>query len=386
MASSTLSTHSSPLQAQDARFRNLYLHPPDFRHLSRCDADFAAVYADFASIFNFMDPFFHFTWIGVDFVNTRVKGRQLDFCDPKAVMQLTKTLLKLDFGIDFQLPKDRLCPPVANRHNYILWLKRLLDSSSYQLPGQSLTGLDIDIDSESLQWARANVERNGLANRIQLVARQRHQPLIPLEELGIASIDWVMTNPPFYKSQHDMLESAKSKSRPPLTACTGSLDEMVTEGGELGFVVRILQESLQLRERVQWYTCMLGFLSSVASLVNQLKEAGILNYAVTELVQGNKTRRWAVGWSFGPMRPAQHVARGTKAASTKMSLLPAPTEADVLEMDICSSIGAFAQKLEGAIGSLELISWEWNHEALQGTGRAADRYAFSASESRYKSL
>ncbi|PHH60290.1 hypothetical protein CDD81_1880 [Ophiocordyceps australis] len=381
MSSSACSTDSSSLQAQDVRFRKLYAHAPDFEHLSRCDADFAAV----------------------------VKGRQLDFCDPKAIMQLTKTLLKLDFGIDCQLPKDRLCPPVANRHNYILWLKDLLDSSSYQLPGQSLTGLDIgtgasciypllgcvqrpwsfiatDIDNESLQWARANVERNGLSNRIRLVARQPHQALIPLDELGIASIDWVMTNPPFYESQQDMLESAKSKSRPPLTACTGSLGEMVTEGGELGFVARILKESLQLQERVQWYTCMLGFLSSVASLVDRLKEAGISNYAVTEFIQGNKTRRWAVGWSLGPMRPAHHVARGTKAASTKMSLLPAPTEADVLDMDICSSIGAFAQTLEGAIGALELLSWEWNQQTLQGTGRAADRSAFSASESRCTSL
>lgn len=27
-------------------------------------------------------------------------------------MQLTKTLLKLDFALNFELPEDRLCPPV----------------------------------------------------------------------------------------------------------------------------------------------------------------------------------------------------------------------------------------------------------------------------------
>lgn len=32
---------------------------------------------------------------------------------------------------------------VPNRHNYILWLKDLLDTSSYNEPGQKLTGLDI---------------------------------------------------------------------------------------------------------------------------------------------------------------------------------------------------------------------------------------------------
>jgi hypothetical protein len=37
---------------------------------------------------------------------------QLDFSDPAATMQLTKTLLALDFGLKLDLPDDRLCPPV----------------------------------------------------------------------------------------------------------------------------------------------------------------------------------------------------------------------------------------------------------------------------------
>lgn len=32
---------------------------------------------------------------------------------------------------------------VANRHNYILWLKSLMDSSTYDDVSQKLTGLDI---------------------------------------------------------------------------------------------------------------------------------------------------------------------------------------------------------------------------------------------------
>jgi hypothetical protein len=37
---------------------------------------------------------------------------QLDFSDPAATMQLTKTLLAADFGLELTLPEDRLCPPV----------------------------------------------------------------------------------------------------------------------------------------------------------------------------------------------------------------------------------------------------------------------------------
>ncbi|KND91575.1 putative methyltransferase-like protein C27D7.08c [Tolypocladium ophioglossoides CBS 100239] len=354
------------LEARDRRFRDLYSKPPDFKDLGRRDPDFAAV----------------------------TKGRELDFCDPRSVVQLTKTLLKLDFGLQIALPDDRLCPPVTNRHNYILWLKRLLDTSSYSAPGQQLVGLDIgtgasciypllgcaqrpwsfiatDIDAASLKWARRNVESNGLAHRINVVSRKPDDALIPLDDLGLDAIDFTMANPPFYKSEAELLQSAKQKSRPPFTACTGSKSEMVTEGGEVGFVNRILEESLLLRDRVQWYTSMVGFLSSVTHLVGTLREHGISNFAVTEFLQGNKTRRWAVGWSFGPMRPAQDVARGTKAAQSK-NILPAATEL-ATAVPMPKSIGEFVDRLGGAIGALDLISWDWDREALEGTGRAPDK-------------
>lgn len=37
----------------------------------------------------------------------------LDFHDPQAVKQLTKSLLKRDFDLIIDLPEDRLCPPVS---------------------------------------------------------------------------------------------------------------------------------------------------------------------------------------------------------------------------------------------------------------------------------
>jgi 23S rRNA A1618 N6-methylase RlmF len=37
---------------------------------------------------------------------------QLNFKDPKAQIQLTKSTLRRDFGLKIKLPEDRLCPPV----------------------------------------------------------------------------------------------------------------------------------------------------------------------------------------------------------------------------------------------------------------------------------
>lgn len=80
---------------------------------------------------------------------------------------------------------------------------------------------------------------------------------------------------------------------------------MVTTGGEVAFVSRMVDESLRLREQVKWYTTMLGKLSSVSTIVEKLMlEHGNHNVAVTEFVQGSKTRRWAVAWSWGDLRPA----------------------------------------------------------------------------------
>ena len=80
---------------------------------------------------------------------------------------------------------------------------------------------------------------------------------------------------------------------------------MVVPGGEVAFVSRMIDESVVLKEQVQWYTSMLGKASSIIEVVGRLKTVGAHNWAVTEFVQGQKTRRWAVGWSWGDMRPRQ---------------------------------------------------------------------------------
>ncbi len=86
-------------------------------------------------------------------------------------------------------------------------------------------------------------------------------------------------------------------------ACTGAEVEMITPGGEVAFVQRMIDESVVLKEEVQWYTSMLGKYDSVATIIERLKEIGIKNWAVTEFVQGTKTRRWAVAWSWRDLRP-----------------------------------------------------------------------------------
>lgn len=80
---------------------------------------------------------------------------------------------------------------------------------------------------------------------------------------------------------------------------------MVTDGGEVAFVQRMVVESCQLTTDCQWYTSMLGKLSSVHTVLDTLKAAAVRNWAVKEFVQGTKTRRWAIAWSFQSARPTK---------------------------------------------------------------------------------
>ena len=49
-------------------------------------------------------------------------------------------LLKRDFGIDFTMPINHLCPPVPQRLNYIHWVADLLESPYYNT---NIIGLDM---------------------------------------------------------------------------------------------------------------------------------------------------------------------------------------------------------------------------------------------------
>lgn len=173
-----------------------------------------------------------------------------------------------------------------------------------------------------------------------------------------------MCNPPFYASTTDLLSSAASKSRPPHSACTGADVEMVTPGGELAFVSRMIEESKSLGSRCQWFTSMLGKYSSVEVIVEKLKGAGISNWAVKDLVQGRKTRRWCVGWSWGGMRPDSKTARGT--ATLPKHLLPFPSE---YAFNVGIGDAECAKKLQGLFSKLDL-KWQYRTALAMGVGFA----------------
>ncbi|CAE6515459.1 unnamed protein product [Rhizoctonia solani] len=259
------------------------------------------------------------------FLFKNTNGRySLNFKNDAANRTLTRALLKRDFGLEVTLLEDRLCPPVPNRLNYVLWISELVKVLNLEEP---IIGLDIgtgstaiypllacsihktwgfiaaDIDSRSLAAAQANIEQNpGVKDRIRLYTTTQEapilSPLLPenLAQLGIHHVAFSMCNPPFYSDVDEVNRSAENKEYDPHAVCTGALVEMITPGGEVAFVQRMIDE-------------------------NGTQVYSIDNYAITELVQGT-TRRWVVAWSFTDARLPDTLAR-PKSSSLK-SIAPLP--------------------------------------------------------------
>lgn len=176
-----------------------------------------------------------------------------------------------------------------------------------------------------------------------------------------------MTNPPFYTSEAELQALAKQKSRPPNSACTGAPVEMIYPGGEVEFVTQLIQESAIASNKamIQWFSSMFGKLGSVNIIIERLKEKGCTNYAVTEFVQGQRTRRWCVAWSWSDLRPSQAIARGTDAVEKKY--LPFPSELDLI---IDGSMSEVMEAVQKEISTLQGIQWLWNAKARAGMGKS----------------
>ncbi|KAM8976763.1 RNA N(6)-adenosine-methyltransferase METTL16 isoform 2-T2 [Pelodytes ibericus] len=256
-------------------------------------------------------------------INVSLAGKvSLNFKDPGAVRALTCTLLKEDFGLSIDIPLERLIPTVPLRLNYIHWVEDLISyhdsdkadlrrgidigtgaSCIYPLLGATLNGwyfLATEVDDICFNYAKKNVEQNNLADLIKVVkVPQKTLLMDALKEESEIIYDFCMCNPPFFANQ---LEAKGVNSRnphrpPPSSVNTGGITEIMAEGGELEFVKRIIHDSLQLKKRLRWYSCMLGKKCSLAPLKEELRIHGVPKVAHTEFYQG-RTMRWALAWSF----------------------------------------------------------------------------------------
>ncbi|KAJ2234492.1 hypothetical protein IWW45_003356 [Coemansia sp. RSA 485] len=244
----------------------------------------------------------------------------IDFKDPLAVRALNRALLKVYFGLDVTLPRDSLCPKVANRLNYLRWIKHNI---SCDFPLEPLKGLDIgtgssciypllgarfleccsfvatEINAESVRIAIANVAQNDLVDKIHVYQNPNRELKLPLDcaDFPGRSFTFSMCNPPFYANEEERTALRESKADSPSLNTLAKADELYTEGGEEQFLSDMADESKILAERIVWYTTMVGRKRTLGVLKAKLASLGAKQIREGTLVQG-KTSRWVLGWSF----------------------------------------------------------------------------------------
>lgn len=238
---------------------------------------------------------------------TKTGAVKLDLSTYGAKHALTSAILRHYFNIRIILPCGQLIPTIPNRVQYLTWASSLLGSSALYLPH---TVLDIgtgpaciypllgsrlfpkwsfvatDTDENAVHFAKQNIVANGIVSVSVHQTGERGRMLS--EKVMAAKPNLTVCNPPFHA------ELPTSKTTP------GTVSQLVTQGGELGFLQRLANESTQ-SFGVAWFTSLVGRKVDLPAIVRYLRSAHVsaLHVKTVELSQGGRTTRWAVAWSFG---------------------------------------------------------------------------------------
>lgn len=268
-----------------------------------------------------------------EFIFTNEYGNlTLDFSNPRAVKSLNQALLKHFYRVEYwDIPEGFLCPPIPGRVDYIHYLADLLsDSNGGKIPiGPKVKVLDIGtganliyplLGSASYDWSFVGSESNPLAIQSTQKIIDRNPGLhgkIEIRNQAESSkifseiiqpddfFDLTVCNPPFHGSAQAAQEGSKRKVKN-LTGKTvpnpslnfgGQAAELWTRGGELEFIRKIIQESLQFKTQVYWFTTLVSKSENLKSIYNYLEKAGVLAQKTIQMAQGNKQNRF-VAWTF----------------------------------------------------------------------------------------
>lgn len=257
----------------------------------------------------------------------------LNFRSTDAVRSLARAMLHNDFGLDVELPSDCLVPRVPQRLNYVLFIDDLLTmngidtdvlgidigtgaSCIYALLGTKQCGwrfIATESDEFAAQVASNNVRNNGLGKLIEVIKVQEDRVIKDIvRSHSNEHFTFCMCNPPFYEEDEaetkfvhldgDAMENKcydVTRRSAPRSATVGRKNELSVSGGEVGFVGRLIEDSLVLQNSVKFYTSMVGKKASLNELTKRLKDCANAHYAISTLSQG-RTQRWVLTWSFDP--------------------------------------------------------------------------------------
>lgn len=256
----------------------------------------------------------------------------IDFGDPLAVKLLNKALLKHFYKIDhWDIPANYLCPPIPGRADYIHYLADLLAASNGgEIPvGKRVKGLDVgvganciypiighqeygwsfvgsDVDTQSVKSAKNITAANPDLTAAVFI---RHQPNKNHIFKGVVKpgeiFDFTICNPPFHASaaeanagsQRKLRNLGKQKGSGTVLNFGGQNAELWCEGGEIGFIRKMIEESKMLGTQCFWFTTLVSKSMSMPFIFAALEKVHPVEIKTIEMAQGQKISRF-IAWTF----------------------------------------------------------------------------------------
>ena len=265
-------------------------------------------------------------------------GKTIDFANANSVKALNAALLAHYYQIKFwDIPAGYLCPPVPGRADYVHYLADLLanDNQGAVPVGKAIRGLDIgtganviypiianrsydwqmvgtDIDPVSIKSANTIIASNPvLSGGIDIRQQQDQKHIFTGVVTAEEHFDFCMCNPPFHQSAEQAKavsqRKVKNKSKRGSHINTpkqgdelnfaGQSNELWCDGGELQFIQRMIAESRDYANQIQWFSSLVSKKDNLIHIYKSLRELGVTHVKTVDMAQGQKFSRF-VAWRF----------------------------------------------------------------------------------------
>jgi 23S rRNA (adenine1618-N6)-methyltransferase len=256
----------------------------------------------------------------------------IDFANPSAVKLLNKALLLHFYELSYwDIPEGYLCPPIPGRADYVLHVGDLLarDHDRKVPQGAEIKVLDVGtganliypiLGTRLFRWnfVGTEIEFQALSNAAEIISsnsrlvdkvalRYQADPSVIFQSVVEEGeyFELSICNPPFHESAEVALEGSQRKNKnlnkkvsvEPVLNFGGQASELWTAGGEIGFIGRMVQESVAFQTQVGWFTVLVSKGTHLSYFQGQLEKVGVKSQRVIEMGQGNKRSR-ILAWSF----------------------------------------------------------------------------------------
>lgn len=256
----------------------------------------------------------------------------VDFANANAVKVLNKALLSHYYGLkQWSFPETNLCPPIPGRADYVHYMADLLseDNGGVIPKGDQITCLDIgvgasciypilgvleygwqfigtDIASKSIYSSKKIVKSNEeLKGKVTCMLQPNAADTFKGVLEGEVKIDLSICNPPFHASVEDAQKEARRKVlnltgrqvRNPELNFAGIQNELVCDGGEYKFIVKMVRQSAEFAKDCFWFSTLVSKQSNLNGIYKTLEKVEASQVKTIAMGTGNKSTR-IVAWTF----------------------------------------------------------------------------------------